>query len=346
MKAAVYYGPRDIRVQTAPDPEPRDDNIVIQVEAASICGTDIRIFTQGRASIQAPRILGHEVCGIVTHVPRSLDGDLTVGDRVTVAPAIGCGLCRECLSGATNLCSKLTTLGIDFDGGFAEYVEVPVRARANIIKVPHGLPPERACLAEPLACCINGQEQVGIGLGDAVAVIGMGPIGSMHVMLARAKGARLIVAIDISQDRLSRAQEFGATDVLCSKEEDPVSGVLRLTEGQGADVVIVACSVAEAQAQALQMCRTRGRVLLFAGLRAGTQVPLDTNLIHYRQILVTGSHASTARQNALALELIARGLVPIEKLLTRVEPLDRIVEAFKASLEGKDLKIAIRPRLG
>lgn len=342
MKAAVYYGLKDIRLEERPTPRPTDESILVRVEACSICGTDVKLYTKGNPRVTEPRIPGHEIYGVVEHVPPSVRG-LAPGEAVLIAPAVGCGLCRECLNGATNMCADLQTIGIDYDGGFAEYVEVPLRARPNIVKVPDGIPPEHVPLAEPLACCINGQEQVKIGLGETVAVIGMGPIGSLHVMLAKLQGATQIIAVDIAQDRLRLAGEVGATHTVCSSEVDPVQAVRDLTGGEGADVVIVAAPVPQVQAQALEMCRRRGRVLFFAGLPRGTTVTLDTNLIHYGQIRIEGSHASTAAQNALALRLITSGAVPVGRLVTGVLPLHRVNEAFERAISGKDLKIVVRP---
>ncbi|HHY32267.1 MAG TPA: alcohol dehydrogenase catalytic domain-containing protein [Firmicutes bacterium] len=342
MKAAVYYGVRDIRVEEQPVPAIEGDDILLEVEACAICGTDVRTFLNGSSTVTPPRVLGHEVCGIVREISAGMNDGPRVGDRVIVAPAVGCGYCRDCQSGAPNMCERLRTLGLDCDGGFAEYMVVPARARFNLIKVPEGLAPEHATLAEPLACCINGQDQVGIRLGDSVVVIGAGPIGCMHTLLARLRGALKVVVIDKVRDRLGVAKELGATEVLCSESDEPVSSVLEITGGAGADVVIVACPSSEAQGQALQMCARRGRVLLFGGLPPGKTASLDTNLIHYKQIHVTGSHASTVLQNRLSVQLLASRVIPSEKLLTRVEPLDRIREAFDAAVSATEMKIAVK----
>ncbi|MFS8493650.1 MAG: alcohol dehydrogenase catalytic domain-containing protein [Firmicutes bacterium] len=344
MKAAVYYGIRDIRLEERPTPRPDDEHIIVRVEACSICGTDTKLYTKGNPRVTEPRIPGHEIFGVVEHVPPSVR-DLAAGEPVLIAPAVGCGLCPECLTGATNMCADLQTIGIDWDGGFAEYVAVPRRARANIVKVPAGIPPEQVPLAEPLACCINGQAQVQIRAGETVAVIGMGPIGSLHVMLAKLQGATEVIAIDLSPDRLRLAEELGATQTVCSADVDPVQAVRDLTGGAGAHVVIVAAPVAQVQAQALEMCRRRGRLLLFAGLPKGTTVTLDTNLIHYGEIRVAGAHASTAAQNALALHLIASGAVPVGRLVTSVLPLDQVQEAFERASSGSELKVVVRPQI-
>ncbi|MEW6228943.1 MAG: zinc-dependent dehydrogenase [Bacillota bacterium] len=343
MKAAIYYGVRDIRIAERPVPDADNGGILLQVEACAICGSDIRTFLSGNAHVTPPRVLGHEVCGVIRSVPTVSSEDLKVGDRVTVAPAIGCGSCRECQSGSPNMCANLRTVGFEYDGGFAEYMLVPREAYLNVVKVPDGLSSEYATLAEPLACCINGQEQVGIALGDSVVVIGAGPIGCMHVVLAKLRGAASVIAVDTVSQRLVVANEVGATRTICSSNEDPVASVLELTGQLGADVVIVACASAEAQVQALQMCSRRGRVLLFGGLPPGRVASIDTNLVHYRQILVTGSHASTALQNKLAVQLLASGTIPAEKLLTHTEPLERIREVFASAMSAAQMKIAIRP---
>ncbi|MDI7247012.1 MAG: alcohol dehydrogenase catalytic domain-containing protein [Bacillota bacterium] len=318
------------------------DGILLQVEACAICGTDVRTFLNGSTTVTPPRVLGHEVCGVLRSIPSGGSDGLSVGDRVTIAPAIGCGCCRECQSGAPNMCANLRTLGLDYDGGFEEFMVVPAQARFNLVKVPDGLSSEYATLAEPLACCINGQEQVGVALGDAVVVIGAGPIGCVHVLLAKLQGALKTIVVDKVPERLAVASELGATEVVCSADDEPVGAVLKLTGQAGADVVIVACASSEAQAQALQMCGRRGRVLLFGGLPPGRIASIDTNLIHYKQIRVTGSHASTPLQNRLSVELLASKVIPAERLLTHVEPLDRINEAFDAAVAATEMKIAVR----
>lgn len=346
MNAAVMKAIGEMAIEHVPEPQVGPGELLIEVKACAICGSDVRTFWHGSAHVTPPRILGHEVAGVIKAVGPGLSG-YSPGEAVTVAPAIGCGICEYCRAGATNMCPDLETIGFEFDGGFAEAMVVPAKAvrQGHVNSIPEGLSFEEAALAEPLACCINGQQFLGIGIGQDVAVIGAGVIGLFHTELALLKGASRVFLIDVVPERLEYAKVFGdRVFPIDGGKVDPVREVLSQTKGRGVDVAIVACPVGTAQNQALEMAARRGRVSLFGGLPQGKSTGhLDSNLIHYKELGVFGAHASTASQNRLALKLIAEGKINARRYITHTYPLSKIVEGMQAVREGKALKVIIQP---
>lgn len=346
MKAAVMKAVNEMVVEEIPEPEVEPGGILVEVKACAICGSDVRTLRYGSAHVTPPRVLGHEVAGIIKAVGPGASG-YSVGEAVTVAPAIGCGVCEYCRHGITNMCPNLETIGFEFDGGFAEVMAVPAKAvqQGHVNRIPQGLSFEEAALAEPLACCINGQSFLDIRLGQTVAVIGAGVIGLFHTELALLKGASRVFVIDIVPERLAYATTLGKDVVtINSNEIDPVEGILSQTGGQGVDVVIVACPVGEAQNQALQMVARRGRVSLFGGLPQGkSKGYLDSNLIHYKEVGVFGAHASTAAQNRLALKILAEGKIAARRYITHTYSLPQTMEGVRAVEKGEALKVIIKP---
>jgi len=346
MKAALMYDIGKIVVEDVPDPEVDTGDILIKVEACAICGSDVRTLWHGRSHVKPPRILGHEVVGTIMKMGAQVDG-YELGDVVAITPAIGCGECLYCRSGFTNMCSKLETIGFEFNGGFAELMNVPAKAvkQGHVNKLPSGLSCDQAVLAEPLACCINGQEPLGIGLGHKVVVIGAGTIGLFHTELALLKGASRVFLADVVLSRLKNVVNLGKNVVpIDSKNIDLIKEIMVQTNDYGADIVIVACPVGEAQNQALKMVAKKGRVSLFGGLPPDQSIGhIDSNLIHYKEIGVFGAHASTATQNRLALELLANKRVDASRYITHTFRLDQIMEGMNAAKEGKAIKVVVKP---
>jgi len=246
------------------------------------------------------------------------------------------------------MCDNLRSIGYEYDGGFADYMIVPWSAvRAGCVnRVPARLSFEEATLAEPLACAINGQELLGMRLDDTVAILGAGPLGLMHADLARIRGARKIILIDVRAHRLELARAFAADVLIDGASEDVAARVLAETEGAGASVVIVATSSAEAQAQALTLAAKRGRVSFFGGLPKSDPIAsLNANLIHYRELFVTGAYGSAPWHNRIALELLASGRIHAAGLIGLVVPLEGLLEGFATAAEGRVLKVVVKPRL-
>jgi L-iditol 2-dehydrogenase len=347
MKAAVLEDIGRLEVRDVEEPSIKDDmEIKIRVEACAICATDIKVYRFGHRLIKPPRIVGHELAGEVVEVGKGVKG-ISVGDRVAVAPAVPCGECYYCRMGMQNMCDDLTAIGYLYDGGFAEYMVVPERAVRNgcVNKIYPWISYEEAAIAEPLACVINAQELSGVGLGHTVVVLGAGPLGCLHVQLARIRGATRIILMDVSQERLDMATVSKADLYVNSSKVDPVSMIMDETDGRGADVVIVACSSKDAQVQALKMVAKRGNVNFFGGLpKDDSVIDFDSNLVHYKEFYVVGTHGSSPRHNQLALKLIGTMSVNVKGLITHRIKIEDILKGYELVESGKGMKVVVRPR--
>ena len=267
-----------------------------------------------------------------------------IGQKVTVVTCVGCGECRFCKKGIYNLCDNPRYLGYYYPGGFAEYMKIPAEAvkGGNILPVPDSLDFGKVSLIEPLSCCINGQEYLNIREGDRVVVIGAGPIGCMHAELARAKGASEVILFDVSETRLKLAERFEKIKLLNSSKEDTVKKVMEMTNGEGADVIIVACGINKVQEQALQMAGKKARISFFAGLpKDNPYIKFNSNLLHYKEISVFGAFASYKTHYEKALEFISSGRIDAGKFITHTFPLDKIVEAIEKTKSGDGLKVLV-----
>jgi L-iditol 2-dehydrogenase len=345
VKVARLYAPGDLRVEEAEVPEAGPGGLVIRVRTCSTCGTDAKIFRFGHHHISLPRVLGHEVAGEIAEVGSEIHG-WSIGDRVQIIAAIPCGVCHYCRRGQETVCEDLESIGYQYDGGFAEFMWVPpkVLQRDGVNRIPDHVPFEAASLTEPLACVLNGQEIAQVGRGDVVAVLGAGPIGCLHVRLARARGARTVVLADINQDRLDLAARAEPDAAIDSSKDDPIDAVRKLTDGRGADVVITATGVGQAQEQALEMTAPRGRISLFGGLpKDNSVIRFDSNLVHYRELSVFGAYGSAPPHNRDALSLIANGGVRVDDLITHRMPLADVLGAIETVRVGGGLKVVIEP---
>ena len=345
MIAAIYKGIGNMVVEDVPTPSIQDGELLVKVKVCAICGGDLRTFHHGHAAIKLPIILGHEFAGEIVAVGAGVDR-YAVGDRVIVAPGIGCGHCSYCLSGNQHLCYHRLTLGHQYHGGFAEFVRIPAIAvqAGNVNLIPDSVDYLSATLAEPLACVINGQEAMQIQLGDTVAVIGAGPIGIMHAELARSRGAGKVFLINRSQPRLDRARPLGYDAYISSQKDDAVQRVLELTDGMGANVVIVTAGSEAAMQMGLAMTGKMGKVCFFAGLpKDKPQVTIDANFLHYRQITIYGTFSSAPRHNALAIEMIRSGKLNVDYLLTHAVSLQHINEGLQLVEKQAGMRIVVVP---
>jgi len=347
MKAALFYGIEDIRIEDVHRPRPGAGEALLRIRAAGICGTDLRIFANGHHRIPpgARRILGHELAGEIVEVGPGVSG-LQPGMRVGVAPNVGCGACAQCVSGWTNLCPDYTAFGIGLDGGFAEYMLITADAirQGNVMTIPENIPYSSAALAEPLSCCYNGQEAVGLGRDDVVLIIGAGPIGLMHALLARLSGARVVIVSEVSEARLQQAAACGVDILVNPERKDLNRAVMEASRGQGASVVIVAAAAPRAQEQALELAGRQGRINFFGGLpKDRPWIQINSNLIHYKQLVVTGTTGSNVRQYRSTLNLIIQGRVQMGPLVSARLPLDRLHEGIERSRTGQELRIVVEP---
>jgi threonine dehydrogenase-like Zn-dependent dehydrogenase len=344
VRAASFYGSGGLVLEDVAVPEIADDELLVRVRAASICGTDLRILGAGHARITAGtrRVLGHEVAGDVAGVGSRVQG-FTRGERVSFAPCVGCGRCDSCIAGDNNACAAVLILGIAFDGGFQEYLRVPRSAieRGNVFRIPDSVSYAEAALVEPMACCYRGQRLVDVGFRDTVAIIGAGPIGVMHTLLARLAGARRIIISDVVGSRLDLVRGLGADVVVDVSRDDLRGAILAETDGRGADVVITTVSSAAVQSQAVELLAPRGRLCLFAGLSASERVEIDTNRLHYESLTLTGTTGASLADYAACLRLAGERRIDLAPIITGRFPLDNIQDAIEHSASRRSLKAVV-----
>ena len=346
MKVFRFYAPGDVRIEESPEPQVAAGEVKIRVRACSMCGTDVKIATAGHQRMQPPRVMGHEIAGEVVEVGEGVTG-WAAGDRVQVIAAIPCGKCEFCTAGLMTICPNQLSMGYDFDGGFAPYMIVPPQVLAvdGLNRIPDGVSFAEASVSEPFACAINAQELADTHEGDVVVVVGSGPIGCLHVRLARARGAAKVFLVELSRERLDLAAEIVKPDAaICSAEVDPVQAVLDLTDGKGASLVITAAASGAAQEPGLRMLAPRGRISLFGGLpKDKPTITLDSNLVHYRELTIWGANGSSPAHNKQALAHIADGSVPVADLITHRLPLDQIRDGLDVVRNGTGIKVTIEP---
>ena len=342
MRVVRFYAPGDVRVEDAPEPVAGPGELVIRVRNCSICGTDAKILAAGHPDLDPPRVLGHEVAGEVVEVGEGTAA-WSVGDRVQVVAAVPDGTCHECRQGWPSVCPNQERIGYRYDGGFAELMRVPAKVLAvdGVNRIPEGLSFAEASVAEPLSCVINGQEQARVGRDQTVVVVGAGPIGCLHVRLARARGAARVLLVELSRQRLELAAGLVAPDEAIGADgTDTVAAVRELTGGRGADIIVVANGSGKAQEGALAMAARRGTVSFFGGLpKDRPTITLDSNIVHYREVGIVGANGSSPAHNRQALQLIASGAVPVADLITHRVPLDRAVEGIQLVTTGEAIKV-------
>lgn len=347
MKAALFYGVRDLRIEQIPVPPIGADEALMRVRAVAICGTDIRTFNNGhfRISPDTRRILGHELSGELVAVGPDVVG-FSPGQKVTIAPDIGCGACFQCIQGNDHVCLNYEALGINIDGAFAEYMRIPGRAirRGHLTPMPDALSFEEAALVEPFSCCYNGSRACRIEPGDAVLVIGAGPIGIMHMFLARLSGARCVLVSELSEERLAQAVALGADIGVNPARDDLAQTVRSATDGRGADVIIIAAPTPAGQEQAVELAAVHGRVNFFGGLPKDKQhIQLNSNLVHYKELVITGTSGSNTLHFRRALELVSTRRVNLAPLVSARFPLDQIHDALAMAADKRVLKVMIEP---
>ena len=348
MLALRFYAPEDLRLEDVPEPTCGTDEVKIRVKNCSTCGTDVKIRKNGHQNLTPPRIIGHEIAGEVVEVGSGVAGDWKPGDRVQIIAAVPCGKCHECRKGWMAVCQNQTSVGYQYDGGFAEYMIVPreVLAVDGMNRIPDGVGFAEASAAEPFACAINAQEQLGIEPGDDVVIFGAGPIGCLHVRIARGvHRAGRIILVDINSERLKMSADAVQPDVVINASEvNIVEEILKLTDGRGADVIITATPANITQEQAVSMAARNGRISFFGGLpKTNPTITLDSNLVHYRQLHIHGANGSAPEHNRRALDYIASGEVPVADLITRRIRLRDVMDAFGIVERGEAIKVTVEP---
>lgn len=344
MKAALLYNKEDIRIEDIKIPDINDNEILLKTKSAALCGTDVRMFRNGYKNINEdnPLVLGHELSGIIERAGSGVTG-YKKGMRVAVAPNMGCGQCDWCVSGNTHLCEDYKAFGISINGGFAEYTRIPELAirQGNIMEIPSHVSFEEAALAEPLSCVYNAFERAAIRLGDDVLILGAGPIGLMHAMMAKKGGAAKVIISDIGMERLKYANDIDSSYITSSLDELKAK-INQLTSGKGVDVCITANPSSKSQIMALELTATNGRVIYFGGIPANSDLSgINTNLIHYKQLIVSGTTRQSIMQFRRVLKMIADNVLEVKNLITDKYDIDHIEEAMRNIMEGRGIKHSI-----
>lgn len=345
MNAVVFEGREQMQVTRLPVPECGEGEVLLQIAACGICGGDARSYFQGDANTGTRRIPGHEMVGVVAE---SRNSEYKKGDRLALAADVHCGECWYCRRELFNVCDKHRVLGKHMNGGLADYMLLTreILTHGIVNRVPEGLSLLHAGISEPLCSVLATHDDLRIEAEESVCVVGSGPMGILHLELLKALGARVILMAR-THSRLDRARDdFGADHVVAASDGDPVEQVRALTDGRGADVVIVAAPSPEAVSQSVWLVRKRGRIGLFGGLPlAKRETAIDINRVHYGEISLTGNFSYHPRYHKRSLALLASGAISCDKLITQY-----LIENSKQGLhdirDGNVLKAVVVPNGG
>lgn len=319
MRSLRLVEPRLLTVEESASPQPVQGRIRVKVLYCALCRTDAKMWQRGHRDLKLPRVLGHEICGITPS-----------GKRVVIWPGESCGTCRYCKSGLENLCPDVSILGFNRDGGLADYVFVP---ESSLLEVPRDLPSDIACLAEPLACCLNAVRQIRVAAHEQVLILGAGPVGLLLGMAVQSLGAEACV-YEISPEKLSQSALFREKLGIFGTSEFPASDF---------DVVINAASSLETFSQVLPQMRRAGRYCLFSGLPDGIEIPANViNEIHYRQLEVTGAYGCTRKNMAEALDMLNHHQAEAALLIEAHIPLHEVAFRLDRIANGESFKIVVR----
>ncbi|CCO08832.1 NAD(P)-dependent alcohol dehydrogenase [Desulforamulus hydrothermalis] len=343
MKACVLYGPLDVRVQELQVPQLKPDQALVKVKAVGVCGSDVHYYEHGRIGryvVEKPMILGHEAGGEVVAVGEAVT-NLQVGQRVAIEPGVTCGKCKFCKEGRYNLCPDVEFLATPpYDGAFCEYLAM----RADFLHpIPDHMSYEAASLAEPFSVGLHACRRAGVKPGDTVAVLGLGPVGLLTVVAAKAFGATKIIAADLAPIRLEMAKEMGATAVVNAQEQDVYKFIMQETGGLGVDAAIETAGSTATNLLAVQAARRGGKVAL-VGLPPNPEVPFNVFTIADGELDIFGIFRY-ANTYPTAVELLASGIASVEKLVTHRFTLDQAKDALDKARTDKQGSIKVMVNL-
>lgn len=329
MKAAVVHGKGDIRIEEYRTPAAGPGEVVVRTRVSGICATDIKTLLGQGLPKELPTILGHEVVGEISEIGGGVDG-IRVGDRVAVYPIAVCGNCDFCRRGRHNLCEHEFGLAHGIDGGFAEFVRIPkeIVRIGGVVKIPDGLPFEKAVLAEPLSCVYASLTACSVQPGSVVVVLGAGPMGLMHLKMAKWAGAR-VISVDPLDDRLRTAKNMGADACLNPGDVDHIEEIRKITGGRGAETVIASLGIPAVIEQNLKLTRKGGTFNIFGGPPAGQTISVDPRWLHYGEIRLTGTFAASPVHFKECLDLIIRNEITVEDLISDRFDLDHFLDAVE-----------------
>ncbi|MGI6501326.1 MAG: alcohol dehydrogenase catalytic domain-containing protein [Anaerostipes sp.] len=341
MKAAVLYGAEDLRYEDVETPACPENGILVKTIACGICGSDLRTYGGGSAKAQYPSISGHEIAG---EIIESKNDNFYVGTKLSIAPVIACGKCWYCKNGIQNQCDNMRMIGTaeGIPGGFAEYVSFTDDMLENgcFTVIPEGVDSIDTVIAETASSVLNAQINTGIVMEDLVVVIGAGTIGCLHGEIAKIRGTKEVMIVEMNPEKAELAKKQGFENVYTMSSSDPELEriIMQKTNNRGADVVICACPVGQAQADAIKLTRKRGKVIFFGGISAKSATIIDTNAIHYKEITVYGASAYSPEVNKKALSLVLSGQLNAKKFITARYELKDLKKGYEDMCAGKMIK--------
>lgn len=342
MRAQVFHGPGDLRFEEMPVPEPEVGGVVVRVEAALTCGTDVKTLRRGHPVMipRVPTVFGHELAGVVTAVGRGAPG-VREGDRIVAANSAPCGQCPFCAANRPNLCEDLLFV----NGAYGEYIALPPRLVArNVVPIGPGLAASNAAFAEPLACALLGVERGRVEAGMTVAIWGHGPLGCLLALAARQRGAR-VVLVGKAGWRLDRVRDLGLGACVDALSVPDMPAHLRgLTAGRGPEVTVDATGRPEVWEQAIDGVGRGGAVILFGGCAPGTSIRLDTRRAHYEELTLVGAFHHTPAMIRRAVQLLESKAIEPGVLLTHRMGLGQVKEALALMERGETMKVLVDPR--
>lgn len=343
MLKTVLPQPRELITEEAQRPRARDGEVVIRVQAVTLCGSDARVWTgEKTGGVAWPATTGHEVAGEIAELGAGVDS-FHLGQPVSLAPWFTCGRCVPCVRGESNLCDDMQVFGYGISGGLAEYAVIPAAGVRNGQLVPNkgDLPPEIRALAEPLACVYHGHVRSRITEGSSVLIMGGGPIGLLHVKLARMAGAGLIIVSEPSASRRSFAERHGAHLTVNPTTESLPEVVTAATAGTGVDSTIICIGYSDLVPEAINLTRKGGLINLFAGFGGKGHGEIDLNAIHYRQQDIVGNSGALLAEYVHAVELIESGRIDLSEFITHRFGLSQLAEALDMAMSGDAIKVAV-----
>ncbi|WP_077033632.1 zinc-binding dehydrogenase [Pelomonas sp. KK5] len=332
MRAAVLVAPGRFELRSVPVPRPGPDEVLIRVRRCGLCGTDIHIFKGHYSADRLPLIPGHEFAGEVAALGEGVRS-LKLGQTVTADINIGCGACFYCRKNEVLNCPDMAQVGIHVDGGLAEYVRVPA---SHVVPVPANTPVELAALAEPVSCIVRAVKKSGLRLGESVLILGSGPIGNLHLQLARRAGAAPIIVSEPNPGRAAWARESGA-DIVVTDPALLRQAVLDATGGRGADLVIESVGLTALYEQAFELVRPGGRVLAFGLAEPSARAHYLPFQVVLKELGLIGSVAGMGDDMHEAMTLIAHDRVRLGNFIETVYPLARIAEAMEAFINDRSI---------
>ncbi|OTP95700.1 zinc-dependent dehydrogenase [Gilliamella apicola] len=344
MKASVCYKQNDLRTEDLPIPEISNNEVLIKMLACGLCGTDIQKIRGD--SVNKPTVLGHEVVGEIVKKGKNVS-KFEIGDRVITAIHVPCFTCHYCNKGHYTICEQFRTNNID-PGGFAEFIRIPELHLNHLThKVSNNVTDEEATLIEPIACCLHGLKQADIRPNDSVLIMGAGTIGILHAQLAKIKGANKVIVSDMSEFKLQKALKVGCDYAINIKEKNIIDEVNKITDGQGVDVIVIAAGVSSLVADAVNMVRRAGKIIVFSGFDKNKLVTLDVSRFFKDEISIIGTYSVTPYEFPEALDLLEKRKLNTEEMITHVYPLKKLSEDIDISTNPEQpvLKVIIKAEI-